>query len=256
MSKLIQLPDSVIQTQRHAEVSDKYVGVNTESIVTTLEDRGFSVYSAKQSNVRKEENRGFQKHMVWMKFDELETAEGVPSIVIMNSHNRSSSLKLHVGYIRWACSNQLVGGSNISSISLRHSQNWQDKAEHFLSNYMEEVAKMDRTFSRMRNQYMSSTMIQDFSYRAAGLRYNQKLVLDTNELSLVTRSEDVGNNLYVVYNRIQEALMKGSFKRKVENIDDEGIITHSDWSKAPRITSTDETMRINRQISELAMDYL
>ena len=247
---------AIEQTMAHQDVSDKYVQISTRDIITSLENQGFELDNVNVANVRKESNRGFQKHLVTMKYNDLATPEGVPTVVIQNSHNRTSGLKFHTGFIRFACTNGLVFGTNISEKSIQHSAKWQDKAEHFLSNYMEEVAKMDRTFSRMRNQYMSPTMIQDFSYRAAGLRYDQKLVLDTNELSLVTRSEDVGNNLYIVYNRIQEALMKGSFKRKVENIDDEGIITHSDWSKAPRITSTDETMRINRQISELAMDYL
>lgn len=257
MSKLksIILPDSITQTGRHEIVSDKYKSVDTSKIIETLTQRGFSLHSAKQSNIRKQTNSGFQKHMVWMKYDVMKTKEGIPSIVIMNSHNRSSSLKLHVGYIRWACANQLVGGEDISSESIRHSIGWEEKTNIFLDSYLAKVEHMNRQHDRMRNQYMSDAMIRDLAYQAGKIRYNSIDILDSNELALVTRSEDIGNDLYTVFNRIQESLLKGSFKRRIPTLDDDGLLTYSPWQKASKITSTDEILRINKAIRDLALKY-
>ncbi len=251
----ILLPESVTQLGRHEDVSEKYTSITTSDIITSLEGRGFKLDGINVARVRKQSNQGFQKHLVTMKYNELTTAEGVPTIIIQNSHNRSSGLKFHTGFIRFACMNGLVFGSGIEEKSIQHSQKWQEKAESFLDGYLEQVAQMNRQHERMKSQYMSASMISELSHRAAAIRYNPVDVLDTNELSLVTRVEDIGSDLYTVFNRIQESLITGSFKRRIQQIDDEGKTSYSPWGKAGKITSTDENLRINRKIRELALEY-
>jgi len=192
--------------------------------------------------------------MVWMQFDEMKTAEGVPSIVIMNSHNRSSSLKFHTGFIRWACSNLLVGGSDITSLSLRHSENWTDKASVFLDGYIENVEVMMQEHERMKSKCISRYQMMQLAEQAVQLRYKLDDVLDPNELNLIRREEDRGSDLYTSYNRIQEALLQGHFKRKVQHVNDEGNLIVSPYSNAKRITATDETLRLNKELRALVLE--
>ena len=101
---------------------------------------------------------------------------------------------------------------------------------------------------------MSASMIDEFAHMAAQIRYDKIDVLDSRELTLVRRSEDIGSDAYTVYNRVQEALINGLFQRRVRNTDKEtGEVTVSDWGKASIITSTDEIIRINKEVRQLAL---
>ena len=76
------LPSSVLQDTAHHKVSDKYTHINTTLIIDKLLNNGFELYEAKEANVRKVDNMGYQKHLVTLKYSELETSEGVPTVVI------------------------------------------------------------------------------------------------------------------------------------------------------------------------------
>ena len=244
---------TIEQTTAHEDTSDRYTQISTRHIIDSLEARGFELDGVNIAGVRKASNQGFQKHLVTMKYKELETSEGVPTIIIQNSHNRSSGLKFHTGFIRFACMNGLILGNGITEHKMRHSASWQEKATAFLDNYVNEVARMEREHERMRNQYMSASMIQELAHKAVQIRYKSRNILDSNELVLIKRKADLGNDLYHVYNRIQEALIQGNFQRRIENVVDDKV-EYSDWGKANKITSTDETIRINKELRTLVME--
>jgi hypothetical protein len=254
MSKL-ELHPVLTQNIPRENVSDKYKLVNTSDIIAKLKDRGFVFDNLQAAGVRVADNVDKQKHLVTMRYEEMRTEQEVPTIIIQNSHNRTSGLKFHVGTIRFACLNGIISGSDIEEKSIRHSIGWEEKTNIFLDSYLAKVEKMNRQHNRMRNQYMSDHMIREFAYLAGKIRYDSKDILDSNELALVTRSEDIGNDLYTVFNRIQESLLKGSFKRRIPTLDDDGLLTYSPWQKASKITSTDETLRINKAIRALALKY-
>ena len=252
MSEILNGYESIVQTRKHIKSSERYETVETAKIVEVLETKGFQVYQASQSNVRKQSNVGFQKHMVWLTYESLRTAEGAPSIVIMNSHNRSSSLKFHIGYVRWACSNSLVGGAD-DSIAIRHSENWKDKANDFLSSYTDKVAKMNEEHQYMSMRTLTPIQLRTFLKEAIALRYDIKDILDVNELNLVRRVEDRGNDMYKTFNRIQEALLGGMFKRQTHSEVDGNIIT-SPYSKAKVITDNSKIITINQSLRKLALE--
>ena len=246
---------AIEQTIKHEDCSDKYEHISTRLIIDSLEARGFELDSINVAGVRKVSNQGFQKHLVTMKYNELETADGVPTVIIQNSHNRSSGLKFHTGFIRFACMNGLILGNGIEEQKIRHSSNWKDKATSFLDNYTKDVERMNREHARMKHQHMNPYMIMELANRAVQLRYDAKDVLDPNELTLVRRKQDMGSNAYVVYNRIQEALLQGMFKRRVKNVTDEGEVQYSDWGKAAKITANDEIIRLNKSLREMVLEF-
>jgi len=244
---------AIEQTGRHEDVSDNYQTVNTRHIITSLENRGFELHGTQVAGARKESNHGFQKHLVTMTYEELRTEQGVPTVIVQNSHNRSSGLKFHTGFIRFACMNGLILGDGIEEKSIRHSLGWQEKATNFLDGYMEEVARMQDEHERMSNKRISRYQMMQLAEEAVQLRYKLDDVLDPNELNLVRRIEDRGNDLYTTYNRLQEGLLQGLFKRRVQHVNDEGILITSDWGKAAKITATDQTIKLNKELRELVL---
>ena len=243
---------AIEQTQKHEDTSDKYTHISTRLIIDSLEARGFELDGVNVAGVRKQSNQGFQKHLVTMKYKALETKEGVPTVIIQNSHNRSSGLKFHTGFIRFACMNGLILGDGIDEQRIRHASNWRDKATSFLDNYSKEVERMNEEHEYMMSKNLTAYDQQYIAHEAVKIRYKNSNVLDHNELNLVRRVEDRGNSMYKTYNRLQESLINGLFQRRVENITDNGV-EYSDWGKAAKITSNDEIIRINKELRELVL---
>jgi hypothetical protein len=246
------LPSSVIQTERHSKVSDRYTNINTESIINKLMDNGFELYEAKQSGARKEENQGFQKHLVTMKYNNLETAEGVPTVVIRNSHNCSSGLSLFSGWIRFACFNGLIAGTDIESFNIQHQKAWEPKVDEFIYQYESKIHQLMGQYDAMKHTTISPYTELFLAKMAGQLRYSLDDYMDVRQLTAVHRIQDRGDDLFTVYNRIQENLIQGDFERRIiTESEDLGMVTT--WGKAKKITNTDEVVRLNRSLHNLAM---
>lgn len=234
--------------------SDRYKLVNTQKIITTLEGRGFELEGVNAARVRKVENVDKQKHLVTMRYNAMATPEGVPTIIIQNSHNRSSGLKFYVGYIVFACLNGLVRASegDVKSLSIRHSDGWEEKANDFVSSYVKDVELMNEEHVYMKMRTLTELQRRRFVEEAVKIRYKLEDVLDPNELTLVRRVEDRGDSMWNTYNKTQEALIHGLFQRRTR-AEVDGKIIVSPWGKANRITSNDEIIRINQEVRELAL---
>jgi len=248
------LHQAITQTNRNIDVSDRYTHINTADIIAHLESKGFELYNTQVAGARKESNKGFQKHMITMKYNKLATADGVPTILIFNSHNRSTGLRIYVGYVKFACLNGLISGSSIEELRVQHSSNWKDRTEEFISTYEETTKKLLAEYTTMQQSILSQADILNFATIAMKLRYEDDLVLDPLELALIRREEDKSRDVFTIYNRIQEALLAGEFQRRVRTINpDNGVIEYSKYGKAKKITDSKEILRINQSLHQLAL---
>lgn len=233
----------------------RYTVATTQEIITELAKHGFSYDGTQVANVKKKENEGYQKHLVTMRNDAYESKEGVPTVLITNSYNKSTGIVIHTGYIRFACSNGLIVGSDIEKISVRHSSNWQDKVYDFVANYQDKVAKMDEERRLMQLRHMHPDDVRSFLERAVLTRYQPTEVMDLNELNLVRRTEDRGQDLWRTYNRIQESLVRGLFQRRTHRITDDGLEIEK-WGEAKRLTDSKKIIDVNKRLYNLALEYV
>ena len=253
----IELPEVFKQTQPKEGVSQRYQMINTESVITDLVNKySFKLDNIQVSGVRKQENVDKQKHLATLKYTALETNEGVPTVVITNSHNRSSSFQVHTGYIRFACANGLIAGTNIESMKVQHTaQNWNELLNGFISQYMNNVSLMEEEHNRMKRKSLNDITLRYFLSEAAKIRYDIKDVLDINELNLIRRPEDIGLDMYKVYNRVQESLVNGLFTRRTKRTTEDGVIIDN-WSQAKKLTDQKEIIRVNKEIRDLVLEVM
>lgn len=124
------------------------------------------------------------------------------------------------------------------------------------SQIQEVVEKMSSSFSgvfsdvqKMKSKKLTPSEMYSFSRRALRTR---SLTLEENfssraeEILSVQRPEDEGDDLWRVYNRIQENLMMGNFEVK----------TKKGPRKGPSIRSIDRGIKINEALWNLAKSYL
>jgi len=96
------------------KVSDKYLHVNTETIIDDLEKLGWKPVTASQRKARKSDKTTiFSKHMVSFQNPDLMIKgkngdDAFPRIILTNSHDGFNSFQFRVGIYRLVCSNGLV----------------------------------------------------------------------------------------------------------------------------------------------------
>lgn len=251
----IELPSVFKQTQPRKGVSERYQMINTESVISELIDsHGFKLDNVSVAGARKQENVDKQKHLATLRYEALKTPEGVPTVVIQNSHNRSSSFQVHTGYIRFACSNGLIAGTNIESMKVQHTaQNWNELLGGFVNQYMDNVHLIEQEHTYMQKKQWTAVQLRYFLEKASELRYELNNIMDINELNLIRRVEDRGNDGYHIYNRVQESLINGLFQRRTVRTNDDGV-EFDNWSQAKKLTDTKEIIRVNRQVRDLALE--
>lgn len=205
------------------QMSARYEPVRTGQLIEQLEDHGFRVTSAKQERATKRDPNTV-RHMVTMVHstalaDTKAFKEGVPTLLLWNSHNGRSLLRMLTGFYRFICSNGLIVGTTEEEFSFRHSVTPLAQLPEALDLINE---RNQLTLTRMRDWQqieLTSAKVLNFAERAAQLRFGEKAGggYDRDEILQSRRIEDDGNNLWRVMNRTQENLIRGGLSGKSAN---------------------------------------
>ena len=227
-------------------VSERYAFVPTYSVLDTFRNAGYYPIMASESKVRNQENLGYQKHIIQFRsLDNLlrpNVSEEYADIVLTNSHNRTSSFKVDLAYWRLVCSNMLVVPSHsFVSNSIIHSGFQEEKIGHAIeevTNYMPTVEEEIHLFKHIQ---LSSSEQRTLANAAIDLRFDtQKHNIRPDELLRVHRYEDGDSSLWTIFNRIQEAIIRGGVKGR-------NMLTGRNFtSKA--ITAIDAQFSLNKEL--------
>jgi len=251
MSNVVQLiPNkSEITTldAKHTRVSEKYQLIPTKEIAQKFFDLGFKVDEYKSVRVRDASRQGYQKHFVRLSHPTMLTTKHNDvklQLLVTNSHDGSSSFTIQLGIFRLVCSNGLVVGTTFESVSIRHTKKAVIEIEPAVERIVAQVAKLDRYLTAMKGTKLSDAQMKEFYQKAIAIRYQDNKYSDVDISS--RRSADDGNDLFVIYNRTQEALMRGSQVRQM----------NGRWRQSRAIRSIDKDRTINEKLFDLACEYL
>jgi hypothetical protein len=221
MLDLVNMPYSVGQTTKHDSRTDKYVHVPTSKVIDLLMAESFVPVKAYETKTRKADKQGFQKHMVRFRRDDMETiGDSLPEIVVINSHDGTTGLQLWSGMFRMICSNGIVAASDTyAKVSLAHRGDLEGKIIDASYRVIEQSNK-----ALLGVQQWSHIMLTDgqrlgFAESALRARYGDNTddwAVDPRKLLTPRRGDDVGCDLWKVFNVIQENVIKGglgSYKR-------------------------------------------
>lgn len=251
MSILIN-PFTLNNTEKYETLSDKYNVMTTGNIVEDFTNKGFQITQYQEARIRNEDRRYKQKHFVRMTMNQDSEMLERPEVVIHNSYDGSSPLKIFIGIYRFVCSNGMIVGDHLNEpLVLRHNNNnWESLLYSFMERYTEMVNAQTSIISDMKKYYMSYSDEVRFAEKAITLREETKDVLDPRELVLVRRREDYGKNLWLTFNKVQESLIQGLFQ-KVFNKD--GI---EYYAKANLLGDVNRIIDINHKLGQMAKGML
>lgn len=228
-------------------VSDKYVFIDTRELINNLEAGGFKVTDARQL-VPRSRDLNYAKHMLRFRpVVEVEVNGVVPEIVVTNSHDTYAGFSMFAGLYRFICSNGMVIGQDLFRMQARHRGNAKEIVDASVKHMTEEIfPKLNEKVERWSKIELTKEQKLDFANRATVLRKSASYT--PPELFLQPRrAQDEGDDLWTVFNIVQEHLIKGGVTRTA-------YISHRHGLTRP-INAIDKTISVNRGLWEIAEEF-
>jgi hypothetical protein len=245
-----QVAPSVFTKTGSSTVSDKYSHIPTERVLDDMAVLGWNVVDAKEIKARK--NQGFQKHMLVFANPEIviNGADGdtvFPRILLTNSHDGKNAFTFQAGLFRLVCSNGLViADEQFSSMKIRHMGYDFEALQKLITEMVEKLPLTVESMNNFKNKQLSEEQKQKFALEALGLRFDtENKTFNVDEFLTPTRKEDEGNDLWSVFNVIQEKLVHGMVDYQAG----------SKQRKARRIKNFQQDIKLNSELYELALAY-
>ena len=254
--------DIISQTQAFGDVSKRYIPIATNDVLNVMQERAgdLRITGFNNANVRTKGKDGFQKHAVMVEFSNAEMIDGTKmNMILFNSNDRSTSLKIFMGSLRAACSNQCVWGDQIAEpVAIRHTkQDWKESIYTLMDAYEETQRQTEEMIKEMMAHYVSYGDIGRITERVTEEIVNPNItgkVLDPLQFNSAHREEDLGKDLWHTFQRIQWNLLQGGVERIVEK-EDEGTL-FTTISNTHKVTDTTKQIDFNRQLHGIVMDVL
>ena len=216
-------------------VTNKYHHVTTMDVIERFKCDGWLPVQAAQSAPNSKtqfKKRQHQRHLIaFAREKDLNNPEGRPEIVLYNSSDRSSSLKLYNGFFRWICSNSLVAGEG-SQNKLMHVKSNKQSFDDLLSSVIANTTQLSDRVINLRSKTIKYDDARELMKESLSLRWDSleeafrgdtkgltgtfwshNTLLDTfrpirkGENDLGSRTES--KSLWEVFNRAQEIVLRG-----------------------------------------------
>ena len=240
-----QAPSIFAQTEIDG-LSDRYAFVPTYKIIDTFREAGYFPILSGESRVRKEENEGYQKHFIQFRsLDNLlrpNASQEYADIILVNDHSGKSSFKVILSYWRTICQNMLLVPSHtFVSTSIIHSGFQDNKIQRAIEEVTEYMPKMEEEIETFKSITLSPIEQYALAKAAIDLRFDtNKHQVDPHELLKIHRQEDSETSLWVIFNRIQEGIIRGGVKGK-------NLETNRNFTSKP-INAIDANFSLNQEL--------
>lgn len=236
-------------TQAHNTVSEKYQFLSTATVIDRLADYGWFPARVDEARCVRQDKKGFQKHIVRFRHDSYMRPlnDSIPEIVIVNSHDRTATLQMYAGLFRIVCLNGLIAGDKWGSAKIRHIGDAQLSLDTMIEHTTSIVPSVIDKIEAWQSIRLDSQQIADYEKPVIELvNDGGKWAIPAGELTRVRRYADTERDLYTVFNRAQEAIIRGGYDRQ----NAAGV-----WTRARRLTDIKKVVEINRSLWDLTEQF-
>lgn len=242
--ELMQHTPSVFGEEKHASRSERYTCIPTITLLESLQNEGFQPFFACQTRVRDPSRREHTKHMLRLRRAGQITGQQVPEIILLNSHDGSSSYQMLPGLFRSVCCNGLVCGTSLGEVRVPHKG---DVVEKVIEGAYEVLGVFDRVEEKrdaMQSLLLPPQAQQALAKAALTYRFGEEHHPVTESQVLGARRwQDEQNDLWSVFNRLQENLSKGGLS---------GRSAQGKRSRTRAVNGIDGDIKLNRALWVMA----
>lgn len=231
-TQLREYVPSIFAEQAHESRSARYGYIPTIEVVRGLEREGFKPVFACEAKARDESKNGYTKHMIRFRREALGagtaikalddrscTALGsVPELVMVNSHDGSTSYQLLAGFFRFICANGMICGDGFGEIRVQHKGDVVRDVIEGAYSVVNDFGRAIDSAENMRAIPLREEARGAFAESALALKYYDEeegrtvAPIEARQLLIPARYEDKANDLWTTFNTVQENLIRGGLR--------------------------------------------
>lgn len=251
---------SIFAAEPHASRSERYTYIPTSEILQSLRKEGFFPFSAAQSRTRDAEKREHTKHMVRLRHAStfgqgIKVGEDVNEIILVNSHDGTSSYQMMGGVFRFVCANGMAVGDKQFDYKVHHKG---DVNGNIIEGCYEVVKKfdlLDHAKQEMKETNATIEQARSFFKAVAVVKFGEETEDNPHpfgyeRLGSLRRKEDQNLTAWNTLNIAQENIIKGGIR--YTTVGENGKRRRAS-TKA--VTSINEDIKLNRALWTLAQEF-
>ncbi|MBW6087679.1 DUF945 domain-containing protein [Escherichia coli] len=189
---------------RHTSRSERYAYIPTITVWKICSGKAFSRSSPARPVCATRAAGGYTKHMLRLRRAGEINGEHVPEIILLNSHDGTSSYQMLPGYFRFVCQNGCVCGQSLGEVRVPHRGNVVEKV---IEGAYEVVGVFDRIEEKrdaMQSLVLPPPARQALAQAALTYRYgDEHQPVTTADILTPRRREDYGKDLWSAYQTIR-----------------------------------------------------
>jgi hypothetical protein len=253
---LNEIAPSIFTTVPSPEVTDKYTHIPTEKVIDDMELLGWLPVEAKEVKARTKDTSGYQKHLVVFRNNDVvingEDGDTVfPQILLTNSHDGKNCFQFTAGLFRMICENGLViADTEFEDIKMRHMGYTFEDLQVLIKDMVEKLPLTVDAMNNMKNTQLEEDKILTLAQELLDIRVegtkNVYPVEAIEEVAFAQRKEDTNDDLWTVFNRIQENIIEGNFEYKTPS---------GKLRQARIIKNFKQDMDVNKKMFSKAIEY-
>jgi Domain of unknown function (DUF932) len=255
---LVDLPRPAFALEPIATVSERYSLIDSAYLDQQFIQAGFIRHKASAKNVRKPEKQGKQAHIVSYRHASAPTANELGGLIqavsFLNSHDGTTQGVITGLIERMVCLNGLhLPDFIVKPVKIKHLGPHNAIAQQIIEGSFRVISETGRAIETAREwQKIELSRIQqlEFAHRALQLKYPKdgKTESPIKEVDILTprRWDDASPNLWQVFNRAQEHIIKG------------GLIGRNAQGRQRTVRAVKDItkdVKLNQALWELANEY-
>ena len=280
-NELREMAPSIFSTKPSPEVSSKYSHIPTYKLIDDMKLLGWKAIDAKEVRARQKNTVGFQKHLVVFRNDDIvinqmpnDIRESItsptgyrrtdgtfakknpidtvfPQILLTNSHDGKNAFTFTAGLFRMICENGLVVSTNeFEKVAIRHMGYDFEELQKQITEMTEKLPLTVESMNNMIDTKMNQNSIVKFAKDMLAVRFPEdelkRITIDMDEFITPVRPEDNGDDLWSIFNVIQEKIIEGDFDYTIG----------TKHRKARQIKNFKQDMDLNSKMFDVALEYV
>ncbi|HOV19500.1 MAG TPA: DUF932 domain-containing protein [Ottowia sp.] len=239
---------SIFAEAPHDSRSERYAYIPTAAVLTKLRGNGFEPFMVAQTRVRSEDRREFTKHMLRLRHASQTADKEAYEVILLNSHDGTSSYQMMSGLFRFVCKNGMVCGDLVEEVRIPHKGNVADSVVEGAFAVLDGADLVREVRDDMRSLTLNEGEEQAFAHAALQLRYDPETgaaPVTERDILRARRMDDTGDDLWSTFNRVQENMLKGGLNGRARN---------GRRTTTRAVTGIDQGVKLNRALFVLAQE--
>jgi len=238
---------SIFADEKHSSRSARYSYIPTIDVLRGLQKEGFQPFMAGQSGTRIEGKEAHTKHMLRLRHADQIVGKEANEIILINSHDGTSSYQMLAGCFRFVCMNGMICGETTNDIRIKHSGDITHNVIEGAFRVLDEFDIVNEQRDGMKSLTLNRSEQAAFANAALHLKYDVTDLVPApvteDQILRARRTEDRADDMWTTFNRVQENLVRGGLRTQSAN---------GRRTTTREVTGIDQSTKLNRALWTLA----